>query len=119
MTELTDTTDVERLQLKRETDLLTAVAPRIPGSRTSRELSVVQRRPVSMECNVSGVPPPAVTWSKDGERIFNGGRSRLLHGGRVLQVPAALLDDAGVYVCTAQNVAGVDRKQFRLQVFGT
>jgi len=95
--------------------MLTAVAPKITGSRSNTELSVMHRHPVKMECDVSGVPPPEVTWTKDGVDISEGGG----HGGGVLQLAAALVDDAGLYVCTASNVAGMDRKRYRLQVLGT
>ena len=95
------------------------MAPKIAGSRLDTELSVLQRHPIRMQCNVSGVPPPEVTWTKDGVDVSEGRRHRLLQSGRVLQLTAALLEDAGVYVCTAQNVASIDRKQFHLQVLGT
>jgi len=96
----------------------TAVAPKIAAGRTSAEMSVSERRPVTMVCDVSGVPAPTVTWSQDGVRVSADGRRRLLKGGAVLQLTAALVQDAGLYVCTAENVAGVDRRQFRLQVLG-
>ena len=82
---------------------------------------MVQRRPVTLVCDVTGVPPPTVTWSQDGRRVSEeaDGRRRLLKGGRVLQLRAAFVRDAGVYQCSAENVAGVDRKQFRLHVIGT
>jgi len=95
--------------------MCTAVAPKIAGSRSDTELSVMHRHPVKMECDVTGVPPPEVTWTKDGADISEEGG----HGGGVLQLAAALVEDAGLYVCTATNVAGMDRKQFRLQVLGT
>jgi len=94
------------------------VAPKIAGGRTNTDRSVVERRPIRMECDVSGVPPPAVTWTQDGVRVSAGGGRRLLEGGRVLLLSATLVEDAGVYVCTARSVAGTDRKQFRLRVLG-
>lgn len=94
------------------------MAPKITASRTDRELSVSQRRPIRMECDVTGVPPPEVTWTKDGAAVSDGRGRRLLEGGRVLQLAAALVKDSGVYVCTAKNVAGVGRKQFNLHVLG-
>ena len=79
---------------------------------------MTQRRSVEMECDVSGVPPPEVTWTKDGVGVSEGRGRRLLEGGRILQLAAALVEDSGVYVCTAKNVAGIHRKQFHLQVLG-
>jgi len=95
------------------------VAPDIDGSRSLTEVSVKARRPVKMQCDVSGIPPPEVTWTKDGAAVSETRRRRLLRDGRVLVLAAALVDDAGLYVCTAQNVAGVERKRFQLHVLGT
>lgn len=81
-------------------------------------MSVMEQRPFEMRCDVTGVPPPEVTWTKDGVDVHEGGRHGLLQGGRALQFAASLVEDAGVYVCTAKNVAGIDRKRFRLQVLG-
>jgi len=79
----------------------------------------MQRRPIKMQCDVSGVPPPEVTWTKDGVEVSEGRPHLLSQGGQVLQLTAAVVEDAGDYVCTAQNIAGIDRRQFRLQVLGT
>jgi len=72
-----------------------------------------------MTCDVSGAPPPAITWTQDGVRVSAAGRGwSLTKGGRVLQLGSARLEDAGVYVCSAENVVGVDRRLFRLSVLG-
>lgn len=95
------------------------MVPKIAGDRSDGEMSVMIRRSVKLQCDVSGVPSPEVTWTKDEIDVTEGRRVRLLEGGRVLHVVEALVEDAGAYVCTAQNVAGVDRRQFKLQVLGT
>ena len=74
---------------------------------------------MTMTCDVSGAPPPAITWTQDGVRVSAAGRGRsLTKGDRVLQLGSARLEDAGVYVCSAENVVGVDRRLFRLSVLG-
>ena len=97
------------------------MAPTISAGRTTADTTVLERRPVTLVCDVTGVPPPAVTWSHDGVGVSEDGgrRRRLLKGGRVLQLTPALVDDFGVYECSAHNVVGVDRTQFRLHVLGT
>jgi len=97
-----------------------AVPPRIPGSRSETELSVVARRPVKMECEPSGVPEPTITWLKDGNivDIEQTKYIRVLRGGRVLQLASANVDDSGLYSCSAQNSAGHEQRRYRLHVYG-
>ena len=95
------------------------MAPKVTGSRPETEMSVTRGRPITMECDVSGDPPPEVTWTKDGVAVSEGDGRRLLESGRVLELAAALVEDSGVYVCMAKNVAGFDRRQIHLQVLGT
>ena len=78
---------------------------------------MIERRPVRMECTPSGDPTPDIVWTKDGGEPV-GGHVRLLRGGRILQMRAAAVEDAGVYTCTATNVAGHDQKHYTLQVQG-
>jgi len=100
--------------------MMLPVPPRIPGSRTDTDLSVIVRRPIRMECEPTGVPEPEITWFKDGQ-IINVEENlfvRVLRGGRVLQVVAAEVRDSGVYTCNAQNIAGQERRKYKLQVHG-
>jgi hypothetical protein len=99
---------------------LFAVPPRIPGSRSETELSVVARRQVKMECEPTGVPEPTITWIKDGNVIDIEQTKfvRILRNGRILQIVAANVDDSGLYSCSAQNSAGHEQRRYRLQVHG-
>jgi len=95
------------------------VAPKITRSRSNVELSVTQRRPIRVDCDATGVPTPTMTWTKDGVPLeSDGGRVNVLQNGQLLMLSAAAIEDSGIYMCTAQNVAGIDHKQFRLQVLG-
>jgi len=94
-------------------------APKIVGSRTSKDLSIIEHQPVALECQVSGVPDPAITWTRDGIKVLEEeGRLRIVRGGRLLQMKSSRVNDTGVYVCTALNVAGADQRQYRLNVMG-
>ncbi|XP_043233883.1 vascular endothelial growth factor receptor 1-like isoform X2 [Amphibalanus amphitrite] len=61
-----------------------------------------------LNCTVSGLPPPTVVWSKDGERlpVAEAGRVRVSEDGQRLLITAAISDDAGTYQCRAQNRVG-------------
>jgi len=79
-------------------------------------------RTVLLECPVSGVPAPSVTWLKNGRPLplsVSGRRVRRLDGGRRVEIRRANVDDTARYTCVAVNAAGRLRRDFDLQVLGT
>ena len=96
------------------------VPPRIPGSQTDIELSVVTKNPVRMACEPTGFPNPRITWLKDGSviGIDQPNNFRVLRGGRILEITSAKVNDSGLYSCSALNSAGHDELRFRLRVHG-
>ncbi|XP_038618632.1 WAP, Kazal, immunoglobulin, Kunitz and NTR domain-containing protein 1 [Tachyglossus aculeatus] len=78
---------------------------------------------VSFRCDVSGRPPPDITWEKQGDRRENPVmRPDRMYGNVVvtnigqLVVYDARPEDAGLYTCTARNAAGLLRADFPLSV---
>ncbi|XP_031431207.1 LOW QUALITY PROTEIN: hemicentin-1 [Clupea harengus] len=92
------------------------VPPNIAGESTPQNVSVLQNRQVTLECKSDAVPPPTLTWLKDGAPLQVSPRLRILSGGRYLQINNANLPDAAQYTCVASNVAGETRRQFNLAV---
>ncbi|KAB0401617.1 hypothetical protein E2I00_007275, partial [Balaenoptera physalus] len=77
----------------------------------------------SLHCDVSGRPPPAVTWEKQSDQRENLiMRPDQMYGNVVvtsigqLVLYNARLEDAGLYTCTARNAAGLLRADFPLSV---
>ncbi|KAL2089466.1 hypothetical protein ACEWY4_014154 [Coilia grayii] len=97
-------------------DGLVTVPPNIAGESTPQNVSVLQNRQVTLECKSDAVPPPTLTWLKDGVPLQVSPRVRILSGGRYLQINNANLLDAAQYICVASNVAGETRRQFNLAV---
>ncbi|XP_076869237.1 neural cell adhesion molecule 1 isoform X2 [Brachyhypopomus gauderio] len=69
---------------------------------------------VTIICLVTGLPAPIITWStpptSDSSRyIYNSDKSELI-------IPAVVRNDAGKYICTAQNKIGEDGAIFELDV---
>ncbi|XP_077188775.1 hemicentin-1 isoform X2 [Paroedura picta] len=95
------------------------VPPSIYSSDILTQLSVIEGNLISMICESSGLPPPALSWRKNGSPLLIDptGRIRVLSGGRQLQISIAEKSDAASYVCVASNVAGVARKEYILQVY--
>uniref|UniRef100_A0A803VG77 Ig-like domain-containing protein n=1 Tax=Ficedula albicollis TaxID=59894 RepID=A0A803VG77_FICAL len=63
---------------------------------------------VTLRCNATGVPRPAVTWAKGTEPISLSPHYQLDPDGTLL-IPSSSPGDAGTYFCTATNTAGFSR----------
>ncbi|XP_026178915.1 hemicentin-1 [Mastacembelus armatus] len=92
------------------------VPPNIAGESTPQDVSVLHNRQVTLECKSDAVPPPTLTWLKDGQPLQASARVRVLSGGRYLQINQAELKDRAQYTCVAVNVAGKTTRQFNLAV---
>uniref|UniRef100_A0A3B4A3D7 Ig-like domain-containing protein n=1 Tax=Periophthalmus magnuspinnatus TaxID=409849 RepID=A0A3B4A3D7_9GOBI len=79
-------------------------------------VTVVQGSLVTLTCEARGVPPPTLTWFKDGQPLSLH-RNLLLDGQETrLQLPDVAPGDAGLYSCVASNQAGSSTKGFNLTV---
>ncbi|KAK2540204.1 Hmcn1 [Columba guinea] len=96
-----------------------SVSPSIYGSDDISQLTVIEGSLISLICESSGIPPPSLTWEKNGSPLLAdlSGRVRVLSGGRQLQISIAEKSDAASYVCIASNVAGSAKKEYSLQVY--
>ncbi|XP_022603168.1 hemicentin-1 [Seriola dumerili] len=92
------------------------VPPNIAGESTPQNISVLQNRQVTLECKSDAVPPPTLTWLKDGQPLQASARVRILSTGRYLQINLAELSDRAQYTCVASNIAGKTTRQFNLAV---
>nr|XP_036865807.1 hemicentin-1 [Manis javanica] len=99
---------------------LTVYVPPSIKDHGSESLSVVNIREgmsVSLECESNAVPPPVITWYKNGRMITESTHLEMLADGQTLHVKKAEVSDTGQYVCRAINVAGRDDKNFHLNVY--
>ncbi|XP_062437683.1 hemicentin-1 [Rhea pennata] len=92
------------------------VPPNIAGTSGPQDLTVLQNRQVILECKSDAVPPPTVSWLKDGELLEGTPRVRILSSGRYLQINNADLSDTASYTCVASNIAGKMTREFMLTV---
>uniref|UniRef100_A0A8C9R6U4 Hemicentin-1 n=1 Tax=Scleropages formosus TaxID=113540 RepID=A0A8C9R6U4_SCLFO len=93
--------------------------PEGAGNKTtpdSETKDVVLNNPVSLYCETNAVPPPILTWYKDGQPLASSDKVLILPGGQVLQIPRAQVEDAGRYTCVAVNEAGEDSIQYNVRV---
>ncbi|XP_028301363.1 hemicentin-1 isoform X2 [Gouania willdenowi] len=92
------------------------VPPNIAGESTPLDVSVLQNRQITLECKSDAVPPPVLSWLKDGQPLQASARVRVLSAGRYLQINMAELTDEAQYICVASNIAGNTTRQFNLAV---
>ncbi|KRZ37952.1 Neogenin -like protein [Trichinella pseudospiralis] len=59
---------------------------------------------VIFRCNISGYPPPAVTWLKNGEIIKSS--EYFIISGSQLKIAGLVKNDQGIYQCMADNDVG-------------
>ncbi|XP_060630493.2 hemicentin-1 isoform X1 [Anolis sagrei] len=101
----------------RKYDLSVHVPPSIVGELSVADsISVVEKNPVTLICEASGIPHPTITWLKYGQPILPSSSVRVLSGGRVLRLVQSNVEDAGHYTCVVTNIAGEERKNFDLSV---
>ena len=84
------------------------------------EVTVIVNNPAQLSCQVSGIPPPTISWRKVGENstvIENTDDSVILPNG-ALRVHHVSVDDAGMYECFATSIAGNASKTVMLNVQG-
>uniref|UniRef100_A0A3Q3GL23 Ig-like domain-containing protein n=1 Tax=Labrus bergylta TaxID=56723 RepID=A0A3Q3GL23_9LABR len=93
-----------------------AVPPGVDHVEPVEPVTVVQGSLVTLTCEARGVPPPTLTWLKDGQPLSLH-RNLLLDGQETrLQLPDVAPLDAGLYSCVASNQAGSSTKSFNLTV---
>ncbi|XP_012876738.1 PREDICTED: hemicentin-2 [Dipodomys ordii] len=77
---------------------------------------VIENHPAYLYCDTNAVPPPQLTWHREGRPLAAADGVSVLQGGRVLQIPLARAEDAGRYSCKASNEVGEDWMHFELLV---
>lgn len=94
------------------------VPPGVDHIEPVEPVTIVQGSLVTLSCEARGVPPPTLTWLKDGQPLSLH-RNLLLDGRETrLQLPDVAPSDAGLYSCVASNQAGSSTKTFNLTVLG-
>ncbi|XP_077198109.1 brother of CDO isoform X2 [Paroedura picta] len=98
----------ERLRVRRST----AEAARIIYPLETQTIIVTKGQTLILECVASGIPPPRVTWAKDGSRVSGYNKTRFLLSNLLIDMISE--EDSGTYSCMADNGVGEGRAAFIL-----
>ncbi|MBN3299192.1 BOC protein, partial [Amia calva] len=98
--EVKTSSSLDRLRIRRST----SEAARIIYPPGSQSIIVTKGQRLVLECVASGIPPPQVTWEKDGVGLRPRNNTRFLLSN--LLIDAAGEGDSGTYVCQADNGVG-------------
>ena len=91
------------------------------GNTIPENPQVVRDGTVKLLCPADAIPPPQITWYKNGKELTHdmfGERIVVLDGGRELIIYSADIKDTARYTCIASNLAGETEKNFDLDVQG-
>ena len=82
--------------------------------------TVREGQPVSFHAQAAGVPPPMMSWQKDGQMITRNDHYRIESdsGKSSLYIDKTRHDDQAWYQCTAASIAGTASNRARLIVQG-
>lgn len=103
------------------------VVPEISSSEGTYITS--EQTPVNFQCTATSIPPPEITWYRNGTVLLTDPRASVNSSDAVL-LPSSLLyqvtqnltlmdtedSDSGSYTCMANSSAGVDTAEFQLVV---
>ena len=81
-------------------------------------VTIVDEATLSIQCPISGIPTPDVTWwFKDGQKL-NASRYIDIHENFTLTIRRAKPGDSGRYKCVAQSIAGENSETSDVTVVG-
>ncbi|XP_030391158.1 hemicentin-2 isoform X2 [Gopherus evgoodei] len=102
--------------VQKRTKLVVYAPPELRGDGPRRNVSILAGQPLTLDCDVSGIPAPTVTWYKDGQLLLESGSLRFLSGAQSIRVHKVRKEDAGSYTCKAVNRVGEVQRHFHVLV---
>ncbi|KAM6170210.1 hemicentin-2 [Rhynchocyon petersi] len=86
------------------------------GEFGTKEVKTKVNSTLTLECECWAMPPPTISWYKDGQPVSPSERLHVLGDGRLLQIQPTQVSDSGRYLCVATNVAGEDDQHFNVLI---
>ncbi|XP_078348254.1 peroxidasin-like [Oculina patagonica] len=80
--------------------------PKITIYPMERKMMVPSGSYFNLSCEASGVPPPKITWFKDGSQIMSNSSIEDVRGSSVMTIMSVRPENRGHYWCEANNTEG-------------
>ena len=89
-------------------------------SRAEWTVTALAGSEASLPCDVTGDPWPMIRWSRDQLEIdfYSDDHKLMMKDTGALIIPRVETEDAGRYLCVAENPAGVVSQEITLTVHG-
>jgi len=83
-----------------------------------KDISVIEDRQGKLECKITGVPKPKVTWYKGARELFDSAKHEITVIGNVyyLTVNDVFGEDEDTYTCRASNTGGTKSSKCELKI---
>lgn len=95
------------------------VPPHIDRTAVSPDhMTVIKKKPLVINCPISGIPTPNITWFKDGQVVEQSDHVTISLKGRQLTIRNTTIVDSGQYKCKGESSAGTEEKSFNVKVLG-
>ncbi|VDO78457.1 unnamed protein product [Soboliphyme baturini] len=102
----------------RRLDVVQTVAPSFSELTSNHSLIATFRDSFEIVCIADGVPKPSITWFKNGVLMTQSARHGISLTSHKLTISRVIGDDAGLYLCVAENLVGTSTRNFTLTVLG-
>ncbi|KAI4892791.1 hypothetical protein NFI96_028928 [Prochilodus magdalenae] len=89
--------------------------PKVSGPLVTEQRLVAVDGALELECTAEGVPPPTLSWLKDG-RPLEDSAAVLERNGQLLKISRVQVEDAGLYTCLASSLAGEDGRSHWVRI---
>ncbi|KAK6636854.1 hypothetical protein RUM43_010518 [Polyplax serrata] len=98
----------------RSFDITVSESPKIIPSNEEEVKGTIGGE-IVVKCPVGGVPPPTITWMKNGKPLSMASTFFQDENGSLI-IKNLTINDAGIYTCTATNSVGSASKEIAFQV---
>uniref|UniRef100_A0A8C4NLZ3 Ig-like domain-containing protein n=2 Tax=Eptatretus burgeri TaxID=7764 RepID=A0A8C4NLZ3_EPTBU len=104
--------------IQHKVHLMVYVPPKIkgPGPAGEMEVTVVAGQVINLPCEVESFPPPVIDWTKDARPISPLSTRHIILASGTMMIQNTRVEDAGLYLCVAANIAGNFSQVFHLSV---
>ncbi|POI32383.1 hypothetical protein CIB84_003865, partial [Bambusicola thoracicus] len=92
------------------------MAPTLVGNLENQTTNIGET--IEVSCTVNGIPPPNITWFKNGETLFEDSGIILKDGNKTLTIRRVRKEDGGLYTCLACNILGCKKAEAYFSVEG-